>query len=134
MEGSLLRRVLIADDDPEDIRILARAIGQLHNTATIRSFPSGRSLVHAVLQVDPNSVSRPDLIVVDMAMPGLTGEEVLATLKEAGLTSRITCVVYSSCADQKQIERCFEHGAVDFIPKTLGFSDLVTRLNVCANR
>jgi CheY-like chemotaxis protein len=83
-EGATLRhsppraRVLIADDVPEVLQLLGHALAECgHEVMTATA---------GVEAIDAVPVFRPDVVLVDMKMPGLSGIEVLDTLRQAGLT------------------------------------------------
>jgi PAS domain S-box-containing protein len=73
---------------------------------------------------------RPDLILLDLHLPGMSGEELLGRLKTDPATSAIPVVVISSDATASQIERLQSAGAHDYLTKPIelkSFLDLVDR-------
>jgi PAS domain S-box-containing protein len=73
---------------------------------------------------------RPDLILVDLHLPGMSGEELLGKLKTDPATSAIPVVVISADATESQIERLQSAGARDYLTKPIelkSFLDLVDR-------
>jgi len=71
-------RVLIADDDPPLLELLDIFLtGQGYVVATVAT---GAQVLHAV------PTFKPDVILVDMLMPGLSGTDVLDALRQAGVT------------------------------------------------
>jgi CheY-like chemotaxis protein len=71
-------RVLIADDVPEVLQLLRDAL--IESGYEVMTSTSGGEAIDAV------PVFRPDVILVDMKMPGLSGMNVLDALRRAGLT------------------------------------------------
>jgi CheY-like chemotaxis protein len=73
---------------------------------------------------------RPDLILVDLHLPGMSGEELLERLKTDPATAAIPVVVISADATESQIERLRSAGAHDYLTKPIelkSFLDLVDR-------
>lgn len=77
-------RVVIVDDEPEVARVLARAAqANGFDPVVVRS---GRELI-ALVEHDP-----PDVVVLDIVMPGMEGNEILIALRRAGSLPRIILI------------------------------------------
>ena len=98
--------VLVVDDDPDTRRLLGLQLAGHGFRVTEAS--SGREAL-ALAQTD-----RPDLITLDVMMPGLDGFETLAALKAAAATAQIPVVMLSVLPEE---ERGFALGATDYLPK-----------------
>lgn len=61
--------------------------------------------------------SRPDLILLDLILPGLDGFEVLERIKDNPSTSNIPVLILSNLGQRDEIERGLKLGAVDFLVK-----------------
>jgi two-component system nitrate/nitrite response regulator NarL len=116
-ESKQHRRVVIADDHP----LFVKAIGQVledgnNGFEVVGSASSG-------LQVGP-LVARtsPDLVLLDVHMPGLDGLSCLALLRERH--PDVTVVVFSGSESQETIERALAMGAAAYIAKSIDPSDL----------
>jgi len=84
-------------------------------------FPHIELLVamHGTLGLDLAREHRPDLILLDLHLPDLDGEEVLARLRREPDTATIPVVVLSADATPRRIERLLASGADDYLPKPL---------------
>ena len=112
--------VLVIDDTPSNIA-LANAI--LADTYELKVANSGvRGL--AIAQADPV----PDLILLDMMMPGMDGMEVCRRLKESEATRDIPVIFLSGRAGGGDEEEGLEAGAVDYIAKPLSPAILLGRI------
>lgn len=100
--------VLIVDDVPANIQVLHAAIGGL---ATTRFAVSGEQAL-ALAAREP-----PDLVLLDVVMPGLDGFEVCRRLKADPATAAALVVLVSGGADDDAIERGIAAGADDFLVK-----------------
>lgn len=72
---------------------------------------------------------KPDLLLLDIILPDLTGFELLRRLKEDKRTWQIPVIVLSNLDEDEDIRRGLDLGAVDFLPKTkYNFTDVVSRI------
>ncbi len=101
--------VLIVDDEPENIRILIRALKSMCVTTAATDGSSALEIVF--------SINRPDLILLDIMMPGMNGYEVCERLKENSDTSDIPVIFITALSDSFDEARGFEAGAADYITK-----------------
>lgn len=77
------------------------------------------SAVQGRLGTELATEHRPDLILLDLNFPDISGEEVLRRLKEDPRTRGIPVVVISADTARRQIEAMLEAGAHDYISKPL---------------
>lgn len=103
--------VLIVDDEPTNLHLLA---GLLRSEFQIRVANSGESALRAA-----NSAPRPDLVLLDVMMPGMDGYAVLSELRKNPDTQEIPVVFLTALADTLDEERGFELGAADYIAKPI---------------
>lgn len=71
---------------------------------------------------------RPDLILLDVSLPGLHGFEVLRRLKQAPATAAIPVLMVTAHQDTEHKVRCFELGAADYIVKPVVEAELHARV------
>jgi len=114
-EDGRFRRILVVDDE-EDLRALVGSIvGDLgYEVETARD---GLSAIEKV-DLDP-----PDLILLDLVLPGIDGVSVLRYLRQGG--SRIPVVLLTACSDEKMIRKAMNEGATAHLPKPFRIHDLV---------
>jgi putative two-component system response regulator len=70
----------------------------------------------------------PDIILIDIMMPGLDGFQLLARLKKESTTSKIPVLILSSLSNEEEIIRGLKQGAVDFITKPFSPQVLLAKL------
>jgi len=103
--------VLVVDDQPENLAIL----GELLETHyRVRVANSGQRALHAAL-----SEPRPDLILLDVMMPGMDGYQLFARLQENPLTRDIPVIFVTAKDRVEDEERGLELGAADYITKPI---------------
>lgn len=114
-------RILVVDDTPE-IRLLVTTILEHAGYQTLQAAGGERAL--EMVQQEP-----PDLILLDVMMPGLDGYEVCARLKSDDTTRAIPVIFLSALDDSEAQTRGFEAGAADFVTKPISVPVLLARVN-----
>ena len=104
------RRILLVDDDP-DIRQIAalslRRIG-LFDVRLASSGPEALEMAAA----DP-----PDLVLLDVSMPGMDGPATLSALRAGAVASKVPVVFFTATSSEVEVARLCALGAVAVIPK-----------------
>jgi two-component system phosphate regulon response regulator PhoB len=109
-------RVLVVDDEP-DVLLLCRLNLQQRGHEVLEASEGARALELA-------RDRRPDVIVLDLMLPGMTGYEILETLKEDESTSGIPVLVLTAKSLRADRERSHGLGASDFLTKPFLPSEL----------
>jgi putative two-component system response regulator len=102
--------ILIVDDAPENIDLLNLILG---STYKIKVALNGKK----ALQIASDITGQPDLVLLDVLMPGLDGYEVCRQLKSNPLTRQIPVIFVSALNEAGDESKGFEVGAVDYITK-----------------
>lgn len=113
-------RILIVDDEEDNVELLAIILSW--EGFVIAKASNGEDALARVAE------TRPDLILLDVMMPGLTGYEVLAILKGDVATKHIPVMMVSAMLDAKARTRAFSDGAADCLLKPLERALLVVRV------
>ena len=118
--------ILVVDDDPLNRKLLTASLEhQGHRTSSAGD--GGTAL--AMLAEDP-----PDVILLDLVMPGMDGMEVLERIKGDDALRHLPVIVISGMDDAESVVRCIEMGAEDFLPKPFDPVILRARVNAGLNR
>ena len=112
--------VLIVDDEPINVKILA-AILEANDYQTRSAF-SGEECLRRVAE------ETPDVILLDIMMPGMDGFMVAKTLKESEATCFIPIVMVTALSDVKSRIQALEAGADDFLSKPADKAELLARV------
>lgn len=114
--------VLIVDDEPANIEILAALLSRDYQ---VKVATNGETALYIA-----NQLPQPDLILLDIMMPGMDGFEVCKTLKAKEETRDIP-VIFVTAAGPESESMGFDLGAVDYITKPINRQ--ITKLRVKAH-
>jgi putative two-component system response regulator len=112
--------ILIVDDQPENLAVLAEL---LQDSYRVRAARTGLQALRIA-----GSEPRPDLILLDIMMPGIDGLEVLGRLRDDAETREIPVILVTALADRESEIQGLKAGARDYIGKP--YSPAVVRLRV----
>lgn len=71
----------------------------------------------------------PDIVLLDMVMPGVTGYETLLLLRENALTKHIPVLILTSSAARGQQQKCLDAGAFGYLTKPYRIDDLMALID-----
>ncbi|MBM4200670.1 MAG: response regulator, partial [Gammaproteobacteria bacterium] len=112
--------ILIVDDQPDALLMLEMILGDDYGIVAAGSGPEALAL----LERDPT----PELILLDVMMPGMDGFEVCTALKSWPPTSSIPVIFLTACNRPEDEEYGLSVGGVDFIQKPFSAPGLLARV------
>lgn len=113
-----MARILVIDDEPDMVRFVKRALeADGHDVLTAVDGAVGLGLALS---------ERPDLVVLDLVMPGVDGRHVLRAVRAAGPDVRV--IVLSAESHVSARVELLESGAVDFLGKPFAIRELLARV------
>jgi two-component system, OmpR family, KDP operon response regulator KdpE len=112
-------RVLVVDDEPQIRRALRVALRA--NGYDVTEAENGNEAI------DTAAVERPDLVILDLALPDLDGIEVVKRLRE---WTQVPVIVLSAHGDDQAKVRALDEGADDFVTKPFSVPELLARMRV----
>lgn len=83
---------------------------------------------------DAIRADKPDIILLDLMLPMISGFEILKYLKSNLVMHNIPVIVVSGLNNEKEKVECLDLGADDYISKPFGFKELVSRINAVSRR
>ena len=110
--------LLAVDDIPLNLVLVQKMLSRFN--FQLRTATSGQQALDAVAE------KKPDLILLDLMMPGIDGFEVIRRLRENPTTANIQIVILSALNSQEDIVKGFNMGANDFIMKPIIMEKLLT--------
>ncbi|NNE60517.1 MAG: response regulator [Woeseia sp.] len=103
-------RVLIVDDEPGNIKILSSVLAGDYALSVATGGEQALQIAEVQL---------PDIVLLDMVMPGMDGIQVCEALKSNDKTQDIPVIFVTSMSDSANEERGLDAGAVDYISKPI---------------
>ena len=120
VENNKKNTILIVDDTPTNISLLLDYLG--HQGFEVLVARDGESAIEQAQFVIP------DLILLDVMMPGIDGFETCSRLKEIDETKSIPIIFMTALADSKDKVRGFNAGAVDYVTKPIQQEEVLARV------
>ncbi|MDZ8189623.1 MAG: response regulator [Nostoc sp. ChiSLP02] len=114
--------ILLVDDNPNNLKVLSEAIQGCGWKALMAT--DGESAIEQI------EYAHPDLILLDIMMPGLDGFETCRRLKANAITKSIPVIFMSALSDATDKVKGLEIGAVDYITKPFQQEEVIARLKL----
>lgn len=115
--------ILIVDDNAQNLELLQAYLEDL-NCRTVTAADG----IEAIEYIEDDKHSNPDLILLDVMMPKMSGFEVCRKLKEDPKTRGIPILMVTALNELGDIERGVESGTDDFLTKPVNKAVLLTRV------
>lgn len=113
-------RVLLVEDSPVSLRIYSQQLGKRGYTMV-----TAASAAEAKSAVD---VAVPDLILLDIFMPGVSGFELLSELRKDPRTTRVPVILISALSEADHVVEGLDLGANDYVTKPIVLPVLIARM------
>jgi putative two-component system response regulator len=114
-------RVMIVDDEPTNIKILRRLL-ELEGYHDFVTSTDSRPAVEMIRQ------EQPDIVLLDLMMPYVSGLDILAEVRNDPSVSYIPMIILTAVTDRDTRVQAIELGAMDFLNKPIDSSELVPRI------
>lgn len=126
VKDNVLKKMLIfiADDDETNLKLIHTVLSQ-DGFTNIKTFTSGKVMLSDIRH------NCPDLLLLDIMMPGYSGYEVLEWIKRDSSLEQIPVMMITAVSMDENLEplkRSFELGAMDFISKPFTNLELILRV------
>ena len=112
-------RVLVVDDQPANVRLLEAIL--VTRAYDVMTASSGEEALKRIAE------SEPDLVLLDIVMPGIDGYEVCRRIRERVETAYLPVVMVTASGDEQKV-KALEAGADDFLTKPINQSELLARV------
>ncbi|AGB44315.1 response regulator transcription factor [Mesorhizobium sp. ESP6-5] len=113
-------RILVVDDEPPIRKLLRVGLGS--QGYAVSEAPNAKLAIELMEQ------EKPDLVLLDLGLPGMGGHDLLRKWREEGVD--VPVVILSSRTDEAGIVSALELGADDYVTKPFGMNELVARIRV----
>lgn len=121
--------ILLVEDNPADIHITRRALRDSKIPVELIVVRDGQEAVDYLFRLGSHAANptwrKPDLILLDLNLPRLTGREVLQRVRAAELLRLVPVVVLSTSSREEDVEALYASGANTYIEKPQDFGRFV---------
>jgi len=114
-------KILIIDDEPHIVKLVASRL-EANGYDTIIASGGEEGL-------DKAARDKPDLILLDVLMPGIDGHQTLRELKARDETRMIPVIMFTAKGQLEDVEKAHEMGAVDYIVKPFNPVTLMEKIS-----
>lgn len=123
----MLQRILLVDDSEGEALLVTQMLRNAGLTEPVLWLSSAERAVNYLLgkaaYADRESYPLPDLILLDLAMPGIDGYQFLQWLRQEPELSRTMVIVLTGEMDPKRIQLAYQLGANSFLAKSAGLDE-----------
>jgi len=129
-------RILLVEDEPLNVELFQLALENYHFVNQIDILDDGEQAIQYLLGTEgslPNC-PLPDLILLDLKLPKISGIQVLQAIRAHPRTRDIAVVVLASSQDDKDLNACYALGVSQCVTKPLGFEkfiSIVRQIGLC---
>lgn len=117
-------RIALVDDNPMDRHLAAEALDEVCPGCLAETFASGQALLRHL-----HAAPLPDLLLLDLNMPGLTGLDVLQALKADPRLSLMPVVVLTTSSAPSDIEQAYALHASSYLVKAATFTEFLAQVD-----
>lgn len=117
-------QIFITDDDPDDLLMIQEAFEATGNGAHLTCFDQGDVLLDT-LQRANDLWALPQLIVLDLNMPGSNGRDIIVEIKANKKLCHIPIIVLTTSFCDQEITECYKLGASSYIVKPASYNGLL---------
>jgi CheY-like chemotaxis protein len=117
-------RVVLVDDDPDDIYIFQEAIKEFCPLVKLYIAKNGAHLFELLKEV-----GLPNIVVLDLHMPKMSGLETLKKIRNYASYDNIPVMIYSTAGSKKEMEECIKSGADYYAVKSHNKRDIANLAN-----
>jgi chemotaxis family two-component system response regulator Rcp1 len=126
MENEKLKNVLLIEDNKADVRLITETLGSFDTKKNIYQVKDGIEAMHFLKQQDEyKNCPRPDIIILDLNLPGMNGFEILKKIRENEKTRNIPVVVLSVSNSNDDINKSYMLQANCYITKSMNLDDFI---------
>lgn len=118
--------VLLIEDNPGDVRLLKEAFRELNANVHMQVAKDGAEGLQMMFPAgQPKASYSPDIVLLDLNLPKVSGHDVLARIKNNPQTCRIPVIVLTSSRAESDVRRAYESHANAYLKKPSTLEGLI---------
>ncbi|MDX1612526.1 MAG: response regulator [Candidatus Thermoplasmatota archaeon] len=124
-------RILVVEDNRDTAVLIEHALTKHCVPAHVVAMESGEAALEHLLGTEDTPPARlPDLILLDLKLPRLSGIDVLEALRADERTRRVPVVIFTSSKEDSDIQACYAAGANSYVRKPVDFEAFTSALEL----
>jgi len=131
------RTILIVEDSDEDYTAFQRVLKQCNIVNPVRRFSNGREALDFLFNrgayLGTNSPPPPWLIILDLNLPGMAGDEILRVIKADPKLGIIPVVMLTTSTHDDDMKRCYASTANSYLTKPIDFQEFKEIVSKCVS-
>jgi len=126
--------ILLIEDNLIDAKIVKKSLLESDPSFNISVLTEGSEAIDYLLKNGKHAnVETPDLIILDLNLPSVNGDEVLSSIKSNEKTRRIPVVVLTLSDLKKDVTKSYSNHANCYVTKPVDFSEFVNTIKIIKN-
>ncbi len=121
--------ILLVEDSEDDYEATTRAFKKANLHHPVAWCQSGQEALDFLRQEGDYKkevkAQHPDLVLLDLNMPGMDGRKTLQLIKEDNNLKKIPVIILTTSGDERDIETCYRMGANTYVQKPVNFDGLI---------
>lgn len=117
----MLKKIFVCEDEPAIAKLIKLRLGA-DGIKDVTIFDNGEKLSEHIKN------EMPDLLLLDIMIPGIDGMSILKTLKADDKTKNIKIIMLTALSKESDIVKCLDNGADDYITKPFSPAELSSRV------
>jgi two-component system response regulator len=132
--SSTLADILLVEDEADDAELLTRALIEMRPGTRVTVIEDGVEALRQLLADDQDKALTPNLIILDLNLPGLDGMEVLRCITANARTAKIPVIVLSGTCSPQDVGASRSYGAKACMRKPFSGGDMRRLAEVLAGQ
>lgn len=113
-----IAELLLVEDNPADVLLTRKAFSEVANKTSVHSVGNGKQALGFLEKRGKyNDAPDPDLILLDLNLPGISGHELLTMIRENKSLKYIPIIILSSSSNRDDVSAAYEYGANSYVRK-----------------
>jgi len=121
--------ILLVEDNPMDVELIIDAFKEARLRNKIHVARNGKEALEFLfgegIYADRKQYPLPDIVLLDLKMPGIDGHEVLRQIKGADKLKRLPVIILTSSRDEGDRAMSYDNGANSYLVKPVSFDDFL---------
>jgi chemotaxis family two-component system response regulator Rcp1 len=115
--------ILLVEDNPGDVRLFKEALSETSIPYHLQSVDDGEKALDVIFNCDGRATC-PDVVILDINLPKLSGHEVLRAIKQDARTRTLPVIILSSSLARSDVQEAYESNANCYLQKPNNLEDL----------